>query len=153
MARHTVDAQPRSEFGNGPARRLRAQGLVPGVLYQAGGDAVALTLDAHSLSRVLFSSDGRSSVIDLTIDGGASRPAVLTDWQLDPVRGEVQHVDFRPATDTEVATGEVERRREAHLEVFVASKRSMYNAMLADEAAEAELAGGAPSVAPEEESE
>lgn len=151
MARHTVDAQPRSETGNGPARRLRAQGLVPGVLYQESGDAVSLTLNGHELTKVLFSADGRSSVIDLSLDG-ATRPAVLTDWQLDPIRGEVLHVDFRPATDTEVATGEVARRREAHLEVFVATKRSAYNAMMADQAAEAELLGGVEA-APEDESE
>lgn len=151
MARHTVDAQPRSEFGNGPARRLRAEGLVPGVLYREGGDAVALALNGHELTKVLFSSDGRSSVIDLSV-GGSAQPAVLTDWQLDPIRGEVLHVDFRPATDTEVATGEVARRREAHLEEFVATKRSTYNAMLADAAAEAELLGGAVAE-PEDESE
>lgn len=126
MARHIVEAQPRSEFGNGPSRRLRQQGLVPGVLYRTGEDSVPLVLNAHELSKVLFSADGRSSVIDLAIDGAAAQPTVLTDWQLDPIRSEVQHVDFRPATDAEVASGDVERRREAAQEVFVASKRPAY---------------------------
>jgi ribosomal protein L25 (general stress protein Ctc) len=126
MARHTVDAQPRSEFGNGPSRRLRQQGLVPGVLYRTGEDSLPLVLNAHELSKVLFSADGRSSVIDLAIDGAGAQPTVLTDWQLDPIRSEVLHVDFRPATDAEIAGGDVERRREAAQEVFVASKRSAY---------------------------
>jgi large subunit ribosomal protein L25 len=127
MARHTVEAQLRSEFGNGPARRLRKQGLVPGVLYQKPGDSVAIVMDGHSLQRVLFSADGRSSVIDLTIDGGPVQPTVLTDWQIDPIRSEVQHVDFRPADDQEVATGEVARRREDHLEEYVAPTRPLWS--------------------------
>jgi len=127
MARHTVEAQVRSEFGNGPARRLRMHGLVPGVLYQKPGDSVALVMDAHSLQRVLFSADGRSSVIDLIVAGGPVQPSVLTDWQIDPIRSEVQHVDFRPADDREVATGEVARRREDHLEDYVAPTRPMWS--------------------------
>ena len=88
MARHTVEAQPRSEFGNGPARRLRREGLVPGVLYRKPGDSLPIVMDGHALHRVLFAADGRSSVIDLTIAGGPAQSTVLTDWQLDPIRSE-----------------------------------------------------------------
>jgi large subunit ribosomal protein L25 len=67
MARHTVDAQPRGEFGNGPSRRFRKQGLVPGVLYGRPGESLPIVLDTRALHRVLFAADGRSSVIDLSV--------------------------------------------------------------------------------------
>jgi len=122
MARLTVEAQPRSEFGNGPSRRLRKQGLVPGVLYRKPGASLPIVLDGHALHRVLFAADGRSSVIDLSVSGGPAQSTVLTDWQLDPIRSEILHVDFRPASDEELATGVVERAAE-HIEIFTAETR------------------------------
>jgi large subunit ribosomal protein L25 len=122
MARLTVEAQPRSEFGNGPSRRLRKQGLVPGVLYRKPGESLPIVLDGHALHRVLFAADGRSSVIDLTVAGGPAQSTVLTDWQLDPIRSEILHVDFRPASDEELATGVVERAPE-HIEIFTSETR------------------------------
>ncbi|GEM_PF-5360128 len=121
MAKHTVEAEPRHEFGNGPSRRLRAQGRVPGVMYQPAGDALPISVNERELRRVLFSSDGRTSVIELSIGGGPAQPAVLTDWQLDHIRGNIRHVDFRPAGAEEVASGVVVRAPE-HIEVFVDEK-------------------------------
>jgi large subunit ribosomal protein L25 len=88
-----LTASERTEFGNGPTRRLRRSGRTPGVLYQKGGDSIALAFDAHRLRRVL-SGTGRTSVVDVSIDGSTPRPAVLRDWQLHPVREDVMHVDF-----------------------------------------------------------
>ena len=122
MARHTVEAQLRSEFGNGPSRRLRRGGLVPGVLYRKPGESLPIVLDGHHLHQVLFAADGRSSVIDLSIAGGPAQSTVLTDWQLDPIRSEIIHVDFRPASDEELATGFVERAPE-HMEIVTAETR------------------------------
>ncbi len=122
MADHTVEAQPRSEFGNGPSRRLRKEGLVPGVLYQKAGDSLPISVSERELRRVLFSADGRTSVISLSISGGPAQLTVLTDWQLNPVRGDITHVDFRPADAEEISSGVVEREAE-HLEVFVADTR------------------------------
>ncbi len=121
MAKHTVEAEPRHEFGNGPSRRLRAQGRVPGVMYQPAGDALPISVNERELRRVLFSADGRTSVIELSIGGAPAQPAVLTDWQLDHVRGNIRHVDFRPAGAEELASGVVERAPE-HIEVFVDEK-------------------------------
>lgn len=122
MAQHSVDAQIRSEFGNGPSRRLRKKGLVPGVLYRSVGESLPITLNAHDLHRVLFSADGRTSVIALSVAGGPAEPSVLADWQLDPVRSEVVHVDFRAADDVEIATGVVEREAE-HIEIVIFTPR------------------------------
>lgn len=93
MAHVALHAQERTQFGNGPTRRLRRQGLVPGVVYQPGGPSLAFALGGRELRKAI-GDGGRSSVIDLTIGGGATRPVLLKDWQLDPVRGEVMHVDF-----------------------------------------------------------
>jgi len=93
MGHISLDAQERSEFGDGPARRLRRQGLVPGVVYQPGGPSLALSLPDRDLRRAL--AEGRTAVIDLSIEGSGARPVLLKDWYLDPVRGNVLHVDFQ----------------------------------------------------------
>lgn len=93
MAHVTLTAQERTEFGNGPTRRLRKQGLVPGVVYQPGGPSLALALPDRDLRRAM--AEGRTGVIDLTVGTGRARPVLLKDWQLHPVRGEVMHVDFQ----------------------------------------------------------
>ena len=93
MGHITLNAQERSEFGDGPARRLRRQGFVPGVVYQPGRPSLALSLPDRDLRRAL--AEGRTAVIDLTIDGSGARPVLLKDWDLHPVRGNVLHVDFQ----------------------------------------------------------
>ena len=86
-------AQKRTQFGNGPTRRLRRQGLIPGVVYEPGKPSLAFSLPERELRRVL--AEGRSAVIDLTVEGDHARPVLLKDAQLDPVRGAVLHVDFQ----------------------------------------------------------
>lgn len=94
MAHTRLDAHRRTEFGNGPTRRLRRQGLVPGVVYQPGSDSLHVAFPDRELRRALHDG-GRTSVIDLSIAGAAPRPVLFKDWQLDPVRGEVVHIDFQ----------------------------------------------------------
>ena len=93
MGHISLNAQERTEFGDGPARRLRRRGLVPGVVYQPGSPSLALSLPDRELRRAL--AEGRTAVIDLTIDGSGARPVLLKDWDLHPVRGNVLHVDFQ----------------------------------------------------------
>jgi large subunit ribosomal protein L25 len=93
MAHVALSAQKRTEFGNGPTRRLRRQGLVPGVVYEPGKPSLAFSLPARELRRIL--AEGRTAVIDLTVEGDHARPVLLKDAQLDPVRGDVLHVDFQ----------------------------------------------------------
>jgi large subunit ribosomal protein L25 len=93
MAHVSLTAQPRTELGNGPTRRLRRQGLVPGVVYQPGGPSLPLSLPGHDLKRTL--AEGRTGVIDLVVGDAAATPVLVKDWQLHPVRGDVMHVDFQ----------------------------------------------------------
>jgi len=93
MAHVALTALQRTEFGNGPARRLRRQGLVPGVVYQPGSPSLALSLPDRDLRKAL--QEGRTGVIDLAIGDEPARPVLVKDWQLDAVRGDVMHVDFQ----------------------------------------------------------
>jgi large subunit ribosomal protein L25 len=92
MAHVSLTANARTEFGNGPARRLRKSGYVPGVVYQPGGPSLALSLSERELRRAI--AEGRTGVIDLAVGDGPARPVLLKDWQLHPVRLDVIHVDF-----------------------------------------------------------
>ncbi len=93
MAHVALHAHSRAEFGNGPTRRLRQQGRVPGVVYQSGGPSLALSLPGHDLRKAL--NEGRTGVIDLVIDDAPARPVLVKDWQLHPVHLGVLHVDFQ----------------------------------------------------------
>lgn len=94
MAHVALSAQQRTQLGNGPTRRLRREGLVPGIIYQPGGPSLTLAVNARELRRAL-ADGGRTGVIDLTLADDKPRPVLVKDWQLDPVRGDVTHIDFQ----------------------------------------------------------
>ncbi len=106
MAHVSLTAQPRTEFGNGPARRLRQQGLVPGVVYQSGGPSLALSLSDRELRRALH--EGRTGVIDLVIGDAPARPVLLKDCQLHPLHLDVVHVDFQEVDLTQTIEAPVQ---------------------------------------------
>jgi large subunit ribosomal protein L25 len=90
-SRPTLDVKPRDQFGTRVTKRLRKDGLVPGIIYGTPeGDVIAFSADHRELRRVLI---GAGALIDLTVDGQA-RPVIVKDQQFHPVRGEVIHVDF-----------------------------------------------------------
>ena len=90
--RPTLAVQERPERGSRATRRLRRQGLVPGVVYGGGdGECTAFKVDARVLRQVLV--DG-SALIDLKVDGGRVRPVIVKDQQLHPVREQPLHIDF-----------------------------------------------------------
>jgi large subunit ribosomal protein L25 len=89
--RPTIDVKVREEFGSRVSRRLRKSGQVPGVVYGApDGTCINFAVDARELRRVLV---GSGALIDLKVDGD-TRPVIVKDMQLHPVRGELVHVDF-----------------------------------------------------------
>lgn len=93
MAHVALHAHARTEFGNGPTRRLRQQGMVPGIVYQPGGPSLTLALPGRDLRKAL--NEGRTGVIDLVIGDEPARPVLVKDWQLHPVHLAVLHVDFQ----------------------------------------------------------
>ena len=89
--RPTIDVRPRTEFGTRVTRRLRREGLVPGVVYGTPeGSCIAFSVEQRTLRRVLV---GAGALIDLKVDGEA-RPVIVKDQQFHPVRGELIHIDF-----------------------------------------------------------
>jgi large subunit ribosomal protein L25 len=90
-SRPTIDVKPRTEFGTRVTRRLRKQGLVPGIVYGTPeGDCITFAADQRELRRILV---GAGALIDLKVDGQA-RPVIVKDQQFHPVRGELIHIDF-----------------------------------------------------------
>jgi large subunit ribosomal protein L25 len=90
-ARTVLTLEPREERGSRPNRRLRRQGLVPGVIYGIESECVSFKVDARRLRAVL--SEGHA-LFDVEVDGGPRQPVIVKDQQRDPVRGSVQHLDL-----------------------------------------------------------
>jgi len=91
----TVPASVRETRGKNEARRLRANGMVPAVLYGSGQASVALSLDPKQIFKILHSSTGHNTVFDVTVREGESTPVMLVDWQLDPVKDNLLHLDLK----------------------------------------------------------
>jgi large subunit ribosomal protein L25 len=90
-SRPTLEVEERPERGTRATKRLRRAGFVPGVVYGGGdGDSVSFKVDSRVLRQVLV--DG-SALIDLQV-GGKTRPVIVKDQQLHPVRDELLHIDL-----------------------------------------------------------
>jgi large subunit ribosomal protein L25 len=81
----------RAVEGSRATRRLRRQGLVPGVIYGGGEDPQTFAVDARILRNTLAHS---GAVLEISLDGGEGTPAIVKDLQRHPVRGEAIHVDL-----------------------------------------------------------
>jgi large subunit ribosomal protein L25 len=92
MASEKITAEMRTEFGKGAARRIRRAGKVPAVVHGHGNDPIHLTLPTHETVLALRHG-GVNALLDLQFDGG-SQLALTKDVQVDPVRREIEHVDF-----------------------------------------------------------
>ena len=93
----TLEAVTRSTFGKNESRRLRRDGRIPAVVYggvdpQAG--SVSISVDPKPLLRIMYSESGANTLIGLTIDGGAASQVLVKQYQLDPIKDELIHVDF-----------------------------------------------------------
>ncbi|MER3421885.1 MAG: 50S ribosomal protein L25, partial [Nitrospiraceae bacterium] len=89
-------AHIRDQAGKGAARQLRRSGKIPAVLY-GQGECLLLTLDPDAVRKILRSHAASTALITMNIAGGATngtRTAILRDYQLDPVTGEVLHADL-----------------------------------------------------------
>jgi large subunit ribosomal protein L25 len=90
----TLQAEKRDGRGKNEARRLRAQGRIPAVVYGAEkGRAVEIAVDPKALMRILHSESGVNTLIGLQLDGGATR-VLVKEFQLDPIDRRLLHADF-----------------------------------------------------------
>jgi len=92
---NVLDATSRSAGNKNAARRVRAGGKVPAVLYGAGRDAIALSLDPRQVSRILHSASGHNTIFDLALEGGERSKAMIVDWQYEPIKGSLLHIDLK----------------------------------------------------------
>jgi large subunit ribosomal protein L25 len=91
-----VEAQPRpdSSRGKNEARRLRASGRVPAVVYGAKKKTVAVSVDPKQITRILSSASGHNTIFDLQVDGEKGK-VMIVDWQFDPLKGKLLHIDLK----------------------------------------------------------
>ena len=94
MAEIVVSAQTRADRGKGNARRLRAKGLIPAVVYGGKSEAKAVSVDPKTLLKVLRSESGRNTILNLDFGDGSKTAAILKSWQVDPVKEHFLHADF-----------------------------------------------------------
>jgi large subunit ribosomal protein L25 len=92
----TLNAVKRDSRGKNEARRLRAAGQIPGVVYGgvSGEGAVAIAVEPKALSRILHSESGVNTLIDLSVDGTSSGMVLVKEFQLDPIKKHLLHADF-----------------------------------------------------------
>ena len=70
-------------------------GQAPGVLYGAGGDAVAVAVSPKEVNKILHSNTGHNTIFNLSVTGGETVPVMVVDWQNDPVKENLLHVDLK----------------------------------------------------------
>jgi large subunit ribosomal protein L25 len=92
---NVLEAQPRQPGTKNDARRVRRSGKVPAVLYGAGKDAVSVSLDPRQVSRILHSQTGYNTIFDLALHGGEQTKAMIVDWQYEPIKGSLLHIDLK----------------------------------------------------------
>ncbi len=83
------------KFNKNAARRVRVSGLIPAVVYGAGLEPIALTVDPKAVTKILHSESGHNTIFDLTIAGGATTKAMIVDWQNEPIKGKLLHIDMK----------------------------------------------------------
>jgi large subunit ribosomal protein L25 len=89
----TLNASRRDSRGKNEARRLRAAGRIPGVVYGAG-ETIAVSVDPKVLSRILHSESGANTLITLNVEGAGTSQVLVKEFQLDPIHHQMQHADF-----------------------------------------------------------
>jgi large subunit ribosomal protein L25 len=91
-----VIAKPREgKFNKNAARRVRVAGKIPAVLYGAGHEAVAIEVDPRQISRILYSESGHNTIFDVDLTGKGTAKAMIVDWQLDPIKDSLIHIDLK----------------------------------------------------------
>lgn len=103
----SLEAKSRKESGKGVARKLRAEGKIPAVIYGHGREPEALVVETMAFSKALSSATG-ATIIDVTVDGKAPVKALIREIQRNPIRpGDVIHLDLYEVKADEKVTVKV----------------------------------------------
>lgn len=100
MERITINAEKRKEFGKGAARNLRRKNMIPAILYR-GGDSLPVKFSQKELAQFINTTAGEQVMVTLQFADGESKLALVKDYQLDPIKGELLHADFFEVSLTE----------------------------------------------------
>ena len=91
-----VAAKPRvGKFNKNAARRVRVAGKIPAVIYGPGSEPVAVEVDPKQISRILFSETGHNTIFDVEIPGQATAKAMIVDFQREPIKDQLIHIDLK----------------------------------------------------------
>jgi large subunit ribosomal protein L25 len=91
-----LQVQERESVGSRESRRLRKQGLVPGVLYGRGNEPHAISVPERELRKALTGSGGLHTILDVVLEGQeTTHPSILKEYQQDVIRGRVIHIDLQ----------------------------------------------------------
>jgi large subunit ribosomal protein L25 len=90
----TIEAESREEFGKNAARRMRRSGRIPAVVYGGGAPAAPLLVNPNEILKILQSHSGQNALFSLEIKGKAPVRVMIRDWQSEPVKGTLLHVDM-----------------------------------------------------------
>ena len=104
MAAIFMEAEPRTDVGKGPNRRLRVSGRIPGVLYGGQKETVVLSLDPKAIVGIIRSHGGVNTIFELGVKGAKGKENVMIrEYQIEPVEHKLLHADLvRVAMDKEL---------------------------------------------------
>jgi large subunit ribosomal protein L25 len=89
-----LEAQKREPGTKNAARRVRVSGKIPAIVYGAGKDAASVAVDPRQVLRILKSESGHNTIFDLALDSDRVK-AMIVDWQFEPIKGTLLHVDLQ----------------------------------------------------------
>ncbi len=105
LEQNVLEAHPREAGTKNQARRVRREGKIPAVVYGAGKDALAVSVDPRHVLRILRSESGHNTIFDLSVvvpaaNGGETSKAenakaMIVDWQYEPIKGHLLHIDLK----------------------------------------------------------
>lgn len=95
------------KFNKNAARRVRVAGKIPAVIYGAKEPSVAIELDPKQVQRILHSASGHNTIFDVDVHGSARVKAMIVDWQYEPIKGHLLHVDLKRIAMDKVMVVEV----------------------------------------------
>ncbi|MGO8797185.1 MAG: 50S ribosomal protein L25 [Candidatus Sulfotelmatobacter sp.] len=95
LEQNVLEAEAREAGTKNHARRVRREGKIPAVVYGAGKDAQPVSVDPRHVLRILRSDSGHNTIFDLAMNGGEPTKAMIVDWQYEPIKGHLLHIDLK----------------------------------------------------------
>jgi large subunit ribosomal protein L25 len=89
-----VEGKLRQGGSKNEARRLRQTGMIPAVVYGAGQDSKTIAVDPKQMTRILNSESGHNTIFDLSLEGSSAK-VMIVDWQFEPIKSALLHVDLK----------------------------------------------------------